>query len=537
LYSYPLEACLQLLLFTTQRLSGTVTLHFTPVLSQELSYLPYPSLIKHILLTAPTDPALARRVIDACAIAPGQRYVGRIALAQLQAQELEEMARQRRFAQVIELQGQWLPGVEGADARLLALRETARFFAAADKARNPFDKKSHLETASDRLNALENKLRANNSLIFRALLATLPTWKHILHELSQRTKAAVSGLIPNPFRTDALNPEQGREVFRGRQDLVHRIATLLADPGQSASVALLGPRKCGKTSLLRMLPVLLPDAVPIFFDLQANPVDSPAAFFRALEQRARDQARRDRRLDLPCLPEGLPFESGRKWFAMLEEAAGDHRILICIDEFERLEKLYPGNHRELLQLMGLFRATIQHRRKLCLLVSGAAPFDELDTMWDDHFINLRELRVEHLDRPTSLDLLTRPVPEFPPQAIPLRVAESIFERTGGQPFLLQLYGSKLLSRLNDERRHETTAADVAAVEKQVLSGGEAVSYFRNTYQAAPEPARETMVKLAFGQNPGEIERRARRWLRRRCLISDTDDPRIPVLYEWIKEEA
>jgi hypothetical protein len=40
------------------------------------------------------------------------------------------------------------------------------------------------------------------------------------------------------------------------------------------------------------------------------------------------------------------------------DAIGDvSRILISIDEFERLESLFPGDRRELMRLMGLFRAT------------------------------------------------------------------------------------------------------------------------------------------------------------------------------------
>jgi len=160
--------------------------------------------------------------------------------------------------------------------------------------------------------------------------------------------------------------------------------------------------------LLKMLSILLPDAICVFFDLQSNPVDSPANFFKALAQCAQEDA--ERRLPLPPLPEGTPFEAGRQWLESLEQLAKQHqrRILICIDEFERLETLFPGERRELLQLMGLFRATIQHRQYVRLLVSGVAPFDELDSLWSDHFINLREVRIGYLEQPAAIELLTQP---------------------------------------------------------------------------------------------------------------------------------
>src|ERR1035438_9634133 len=72
---------------------------------------------------------------------------------------------------------------------------------------------------------------------------------------------------------------------------------------------------------------------------------------------------------------------------------------------------------EFLQLMGLFRATIQHRRRVRLLVSGSAPFDELDRVWDDHFISARQIKLPFLDEPTAIGLLTQPDPGFPVDAI------------------------------------------------------------------------------------------------------------------------
>ncbi|MFO1431776.1 MAG: AAA family ATPase [Candidatus Competibacteraceae bacterium] len=444
------------------------------------------------------------------------------------------MAKQRRFADVVELQGQWLPGVEGADALLLAFREASRYLLAAQTAGNPYHRRQHLERAEKSLAALKNQLLADRSPLARALPPVLATWQGITRELRQQTEAAAAQQIPNPFRTDPLSPELGREVFRGRQELVRRIETLLADPENSASIALLGPRRCGKTSLLKMLPLLLPDAVVIFFDLQDNPVDSPIAFFQALARQAREQAQRDRRLPLPSLPEGPPFEAGSAWFQTLENLAGDYRILLCIDEFERLEELFPGERRELLQLMGLFRAAIQHRRRLRLLVSGAAPFDELDRIWDDHFVNVRELRVEHLDRETGLDLLIHPLPEF--QAIPPEIAELIYRRTGGQPFLLQLYGSLLINRLNEMDCRQATREEVTAVDEQVLLEGQSSYYFRNIYRSAPDDARSVLETLALGERVVEIKTHARRWLQRRCLITADDRPRIPVFYDWVREE-
>ena len=71
-------------------------------------------------------------------------------------------------------------------------------------------------------------------------------------------------------------------------------------------------------------------------------------------------------------------------------------MLFCLDEFERFEEVVgekSETKQQLVQLMGLLRATIQHRRRVRLLVAGNATFEELGPLWNDTFISARELRL------------------------------------------------------------------------------------------------------------------------------------------------
>jgi hypothetical protein len=226
----------------------------------------------------------------------------------------------------------------------------------------------------------------------------------------------------------------------------------------------------------------------VFFDLQAHPVASVGAFWNKLAEQALIQAKLYRRAELPKLPDGPPMEAAAEWLAKLDQLPNGRRVLIAIDEFERLQDLFPGSKRELLQLMGLFRATIQHRRGVRLLLSGAAPFDEIDGVWDDHFISARQIKLPFLDLPTTAELLTRPAPDFPSDAIPEDVAHEVYRRTGGQPYLVQVFGSLLVSLLNDGKRKTAAVADVQAVEGRAMEWAE--SYFRDTYKSAPTVAHD-----------------------------------------------
>jgi hypothetical protein len=183
--------------------------------------------------------------------------------------------------------------------------------------------------------------------------------------------------------------------------------------------------------------------------------------------------------------------------------------------------------------MGLFRATIQHRRRVRLLVSGSAPFDELDRVWDDHFISARQIKLPFLDELTAIGLLTQPDPGFPADAIPTEVAQEVFERTGGQPFLLQAFGSLLVNRLNDTSRRTVTIADVADVEERAIEYAE--PYFRDMYKSAPAAAREALDHLS--QGPADVSPAAHRWLTRRYLLTPGDRLAVPLFGAWISHHA
>ncbi len=525
---YPLEALLQTILHLVKS-----HFHATPVLYHDLSYLPHPFLMQDIVAAASVNPDLGRRLLEACARAPGQRKAGRQAVARLQALELREVARSRSFGSCVGLNGQWLPGVEGTDPLLLSFAKVARFLASAAITSIAQHRLGKLELA---LNILERRvLKENQFLAHELQTKALPAWKAFVEKALCEAQEEAARYLPNPFRAgDPLDPDLGREVFRGRKDLVRHIEEALGEPGRGCSLVLLGPRRSGKTSLLKMLPRLVPDAICIFFDLQDNPLDTPSAFFAALARTATAQARRDRGLPLPGLPQGAPFEAGARWLEQLDSLPGQPRVLLCIDEFERLENLFPGARRELLQLMGLLRATIQHRRRVRLLVSGATTFEELDSLWDDHLINAREIAMTWLGQADALDLLCRPIPEFPKDSLPRALAEKIFSATGGQPYLLQYCGSELVNLLNRENRLRAQPHDLDTVFEKVLAGSG--SYFRQTVAPLPASARSALTALAKGRVP-DLAPADRRRLQRRLLLTPDNGLAIPLLAVWLQEEG
>ena len=511
------------------------SLRWVPVLHHEVSYLPHPFLESHILAEADADPQLTRRVLDACSIAPGQRRTGRIVEARLRAREVKGLSDANDFQALAELRGFWLPGIQGADGVLLGFSEAGRYLTAAQTAFNPHHQLKHLDGLAAQLNAIENQLRSNRNAFTQPFEEPLESLRRVGQAMRTAAEEKAAGLMPNPFHAgNPLSGEEGPELFRGRENAVRDIEEIFSDATCAASLQLLAPRRAGKTSLLKMLPRLLPDTVCVFFDLQAHPVASVAAFWNKLAEQALIQAKLYWRAELPRLPDGPPMEAAAEWLAKLDQLPNGRRVLIAIDEFERLQDLFPGSRLEFLQLMGLFRATIQHRRGVRLLVSGATPFDQLDGVWDDHFISARQIKLPFLDLPTTIGLLTQPAPGFPSDAIPDTVAHEVHRRTGGQPYLVQVFGSLLVSLLNDEKRRTSTVADVQAVEGRAIEWAE--SYFRDTYKSAPAFAHDALGGLACGKAV-DLAPAARRWLTQRYLLTSGDRLAIPIFGAWVEHHA
>lgn len=539
---YPLELVCQLFVRhrNAQKSSGRF---FSPLQYHDLAYLPYPFFAQQIVAIAQTEPRLAQRLIHAANRSAGQKRGGANALGELRAKELTALVADRGFAAIAECRGQWLPGLDNDSPLLTTLAQAARFMLAGVGALSPHISMQHLDAAAKQLQALENQLLTSKEPLARFLPPVLQTWSAVLEATRSEAAAKAQTMLPNPFVTGLpLSPSMawGQAVFRGREILIEQVETLLADQQNTTSIALIGPRRCGKSSLLNMLRVMLPDTIVVLFDLQSNPVDTPTAFYEALAHTAREQAQRSHRLQLPELvfttqngQQKSPIEALKQWLDQLEQFSTQHRILICIDEFERLETLFPDQNRELLQLMGLFRATIQHGRRVRLLVAGAAPFDELGTLWNDHFINLREMRLGFLDEETVVQLLTKPIEEFPPGAISGELAHEIYRRSRGQPFLTQVYGYALVETLNRSKRKSATLDDIKQIEPELLSSY--TYYFRGIWQEVPPEGQAALTALAHGE-PMTLARETKRWLRRRMLVDDDGQLLVPLFGRWIREK-
>jgi hypothetical protein len=179
---------------------------------------------------------------------------------------------------------------------------------------------------------------------------------------------------------------------------------------------------------------------------------------------------------------------------------------------------------------------IQHRRRVRILISGAAHLDELDPVWADHFINGQEIAIGHLTEPVVMDLPMHPSDAFPPETIPAEVAGQVWRHTLGQPYLTQLFGSLLVERLKEMHRTRATPQDLEEVRWEALD--KAGSYLAHLVQTAPAPVLAALETLTRGLplDPAGLDRATRRYLRRRALLTADGRLGIPLLGDYLARD-
>jgi hypothetical protein len=314
--------------------------------------------------------------------------------------------------------------------------------------------------------------------------------------------------VPQVYRVDGtpLDPETADmpTTFKGRGAIFERLEQLLGAP-QRSTVLLHGPRRSGKTSLLKQLPRRLgPSTLPDFVDLQGDlgAAERPATLLGGLAHAITTQARSHRSLHaLPAL--GIdaltdePYVAFARWLDDLERALGDHHVLLCVDEFEQLQHQIDAGRLDT-RILDLLRNVVQHRRRLTVALTGAHTLAELPPAWASRLVSTTAIEIGPLDEPNARQLVTSPVADFPHVFAPPAV-DAILTATARQPFLLQVLCGELVEALNQRRWHEgdppLDSPDVhAAIDAAV---GRADHYFVNLWEEwIPEPARALVRRLA-----------------------------------------
>jgi AAA+ ATPase superfamily predicted ATPase/Holliday junction resolvase len=373
------------------------------------------------------------------------------------------------------------------------------------------------------------------------------------------------------------HPVAGKE-FHDRTAELSRLEQFVADlrVGSARWLAIIGPRKVGKTSLLLELSRRATDIEFVLADTQEHP--DATEVFRIAALRALDQVlgaelggsleilvasggNVDEALDRsatfgkfpPALKTAvravsrgkLDDELVRLCLDLPEKLAQalDRRIVIAIDEFQELAAVRGADP------LPLVRSIWQRHRHVSYVVSGSGRslLEEMATSKHSPFFqHFQLMHVGAFARADAIDLLVRESPAG--RAIPRALAEKVVDTFGGHPFYLQLFGEELTTREPPYDEHAMKSAVQAVLFSRSgrlalylqLAFDHAVG--KSTYLAAvldalsEGPQRQTDVATRIGASTADTARYLERLgdvvRRRDDGLYELDDPVFALWLRW-----
>jgi hypothetical protein len=310
-------------------------------------------------------------------------------------------------------------------------------------------------------------------------------------------------IIPNVYVAGSPLATASK-VFKGRRDLFLALERELATAAETRPTLLLfGARRCGKTSAIKQMPVRLgPDVIPVEVDLQsAATAEDASGLLFVLADQVRHNALTHRRVQLPPLTRddlrADPYLVFGDWLNRVEEAVGTRWILLCLDEYERLEEMLEEGRIDR-RVFHFLRHLIQHHPRLTVLLSGSHTLEDLSPMWSDYLINVRVLRIGNLKEDEARELIVQPIENFPLEYEPAAV-DRMIAVTGCQPYLVQATCRDLVNMLNEQNRTRATLADAERALDSVLTTG--ALYFQELWGGRDTDDTQRAILRALATGP------------------------------------
>ncbi|WP_028460229.1 hypothetical protein [Chloroflexus sp. Y-396-1] len=518
-----------------------------PLYWDEVIWLPLWGLDHTLVEIGKKDRRLVQTLIADVAQSFRQGWAARNALIELTAYDLERVADVQSIASIAE-QLTWLPLDIPAELEtvLPPIREIAQYVQAALESDTLYNKQRQLRDAYERTRRVREGLALHKDRRIAVQFGRiLERWEAILSqqlmELKDRESIPNVYVVGNPLATNS-------KVFKGRHDLFLTLERELATAAeQRPALLLVGGRRCGKTSTIKQLPVRLgPRLIPVEVDMHdAVNTEGASGLLFNLAKQIRENALTHRRLKLPELTRDAlavdPYPIFGEWLSQVEAALGERWILLCLDEYERLQEMLDDGRIDR-RIFGYLRHIIQHHPQITILLSGSHTLVDLPPMWSDYFINVRTLKIGHLKEDEARELIVRPQEDFPLTYDDDAVAH-IIKVTDCHPYFVQVTCRDLVHMLNDQNRTHATLADIEQAFASVLTS--AGGHFTELWHGpdTDDTQRAVMRAIALGQDvkwvgdPEAVNVALQRLVRRDILTRTANGYcfRVELVRRWVRQ--
>ncbi|MBO9340132.1 MAG: AAA family ATPase, partial [Chloroflexus sp.] len=305
-----------------------------------------------------------------------------------------------------------------------------------------------LAEVNEVLTGIEQIPRAERELV--RTIAT--TWRDLLlNTTAEVGQATPTQPVRNPYIIG--DPVPGNRLV-GRDDVLRRLEELWYGSANPPSVVIFGHRRMGKTSILRNLDGRLGSRVHVAYvnllllgDLRNGAVD----LFVKLADSIADTLQH-RQLPAPPIDDAAfeqrPELAFERYLKQVSAILNEQRLIIALDEFEQLEE-WITNDRLPTDILKTLRGYIQMDERIAFAFAGLHTLEEMSSdYFQPFFASVTPVKVSFLSRGAVDQVLANPPdPEFALD-YEREALDHIWELTGGQPYLVQLIGHRLVSRFN-----------------------------------------------------------------------------------------
>ncbi len=297
--------------------------------------------------------------------------------------------------------------------------------------------------------------------------------------------------VPSPYIVGAIVPAN-RLV--GRDDIFSQIKGMWVKPGHLDSLVMYGHRRMGKSSIVRGLQekcdfgdhtglvVLNLQTVDWTQDLSDLCYAIALALWGALPTPLVEPQPEDY--------EQHALRGLRDLLIRFSRMPGDNRYILILDEYELLDQKL--SEAEANEFVAALRGFTQDFPWLVIGLVGLHTLQERSADFYQAIYAWRPLKIGLMGREGVSDLLQVPDDMFPLEYSP-EALDLAYTLTGGQPFLVELLGDRLVQHFNEQLRVQLeappptfTAADVTTVVDVPQFYEQGNAYFRGIWEQAGE---------------------------------------------------
>jgi CheY-like chemotaxis protein/uncharacterized protein (UPF0248 family) len=272
---------------------------------------------------------------------------------------------------------------------------------------------------------------------------------------------------------------KGSVMFYGRDEIFDLIRHSIGTRPYHNHLALVGPRRIGKTSILQQLPERLNPVLflPVYVNCQALGIDpGMPAFFLKLARQIRRGLRRQN-VDVSSLPALSPsdlasmptFVFVEQFLPQLWQIIGTRTLVLCFDEFEELaHKVQRGRLDD--SVFEFLRSIMLDEDQVVLVLAGSRQLMDLGKL-SHPAGTIIEMSSFHKIGPLSTELARHLIEDpvaYSGMQYDADAIAMILQASGGYPYLIQLICGLLVARRNVERRNQVTVADVRTATDDLL---------------------------------------------------------------------